>query len=92
MPTIHVIGAGLAGCEAALQAAEAGARVILYEMLTGKVPFDRTTSVNILMAHVHEEAPPMHRMNELISVSSAMEAVVAGCMAKDPERRFRSMD
>ena len=66
--------------------------VILYEMLTGKVPFDRATSVNILMAHVHDEAPPMRSTNELISVSSAMEEVVAGCMAKDPERRFRSMD
>ena len=32
MSPIHVIGAGLAGCEAAFQAAEAGARVILYEM------------------------------------------------------------
>jgi methylenetetrahydrofolate--tRNA-(uracil-5-)-methyltransferase len=29
---IHIIGAGLAGCEAAFQAAEAGARVVLYEM------------------------------------------------------------
>jgi serine/threonine protein kinase len=66
--------------------------VILYEMLTGKVPFDRTTSVNILMAHVHDEAPPMSQTNPLISVSSATEAAVAGCMAKDPERRFKSMD
>jgi methylenetetrahydrofolate--tRNA-(uracil-5-)-methyltransferase len=32
LQTIHVIGAGLAGCEAAFQAAEAGARVVLYEM------------------------------------------------------------
>ncbi len=66
--------------------------VIVYEMLTGKVPFDRATSVNILMAHVHETPPPMRQMNELISVSSAMEAVVSGCMAKDPEQRFRTMD
>lgn len=36
MDTIHVIGAGLAGCEAAYQAAEAGARVILYEMRPDK--------------------------------------------------------
>lgn len=36
MRLIHVIGAGLAGCEAAWQAAEAGARVILYEMRPGK--------------------------------------------------------
>ena len=32
METIHIIGAGLAGCEAAYQAAEAGAQVVLYEM------------------------------------------------------------
>jgi methylenetetrahydrofolate--tRNA-(uracil-5-)-methyltransferase len=32
LQTIQVIGAGLAGCEAAFQAAEAGARVVLYEM------------------------------------------------------------
>ena len=32
MSPIHIIGAGLAGCEAAFQAAEAGARVVLYEM------------------------------------------------------------
>jgi len=33
---IHIIGAGLAGCEAAFQAAEAGARVVLCEMRPGK--------------------------------------------------------
>jgi serine/threonine protein kinase len=66
--------------------------VILYEMLTGKVPFDRSSSVNILMAHVHEQAPPMHQMNSAISVSHAMEEAVTGCMAKDPDQRFRSMD
>ncbi|MGH9652699.1 MAG: FAD-dependent oxidoreductase, partial [Bryobacteraceae bacterium] len=32
MQSIHIIGAGLAGCEAASQAAFAGARVVLYEM------------------------------------------------------------
>ncbi len=32
MQTIHIIGAGLAGCEAAFHAAEAGAHVVLYEM------------------------------------------------------------
>src|SRR5580704_1015298 len=33
--------------------------IILYEMVTGKVPFDRPNSVNILMAHVNEEPPPL---------------------------------
>jgi eukaryotic-like serine/threonine-protein kinase len=66
--------------------------IILCEMLTGKVPFDRPTSVNILMAHVNEDAPPMRQLNPRISVSGPVEYAVLGCMAKDPEKRFRSMD
>src|SRR3974390_1369508 len=66
--------------------------VIMYEMVTGKVPFDRPNSVNILMAHVNEEAPPMRQMNPNITLSPAVEETVGGCMAKDPDQRFRSMD
>jgi serine/threonine-protein kinase len=66
--------------------------IILYEMITGKVPFDRPNSVNILMAHVNEEAPPMRQMNPNIQISGAIEETVMRCMAKDVEARFRSMD
>ncbi|MCC7534651.1 MAG: serine/threonine protein kinase [Deltaproteobacteria bacterium] len=66
--------------------------VILYEMLTGKVPFDRPNSVNILMAHVQEQAPALREANPAISVSPILEAVVVKCMAKRPEERFFSMD
>jgi len=37
--------------------------IIMYEMLAGKVPFERATSVNILMAHVGEPPPPMREVN-----------------------------
>ncbi len=66
--------------------------IIMYEMITGKVPFDRPNSVNILMAHVNEDAPPMRQMNPAISLSPAVEETVLRCMAKDPDTRFRSMD
>ena len=66
--------------------------IIMYEMLTGKVPFDRPNSVNILMAHVNEEPPALRQMNPNINPSQAIEDTVARCMAKDPETRFRSMD
>jgi serine/threonine-protein kinase len=66
--------------------------IIMYEMLTGKVPFDRPNSVNILMAHVNEEPPPLRTMNPNINPSPAIEETVARCMMKDPENRFRSMD
>ena len=66
--------------------------IIMYEMLTGKVPFDRPNSVNILMAHVNEEPPPVRVMNPNVNPSGAFEETVMRCMAKDPETRFRSMD
>jgi eukaryotic-like serine/threonine-protein kinase len=66
--------------------------IIMYEMLTGKVPFDRPNSVNILMAHVNEEPPPVRVMNPNINPSPQFEETVMRCMAKDPDTRFRSMD
>jgi serine/threonine-protein kinase len=66
--------------------------IIMYEMCTGKVPFDRPNSVNILMAHVNEEAPPVRVMNPNCNPSPAFEETIMRCMAKDPDTRFRSMD
>ena len=66
--------------------------VILFEMLTGKVPFESPTSVGILMAHVKDKLPPMRQVNPSVQVSAAMEDLVGRCMAKAPDDRFRSMD
>jgi eukaryotic-like serine/threonine-protein kinase len=66
--------------------------VIMYEMLCGKVPFDRPNSVNILMAHVNDAVPPMRSINPNIEVSEVMEHTVMRCMSKDPDQRFSSMD
>jgi len=57
----------------------------MYEMITGKVPFDRPNSVNILMAHVNEEAPALRQMNPNVNVSRH-RGHVARCMAKDPDQ------
>jgi serine/threonine-protein kinase len=66
--------------------------VILYEMLTGKVPFDRPNSVNILMAHVHDAPPPFDHINPEHQIPRALEAVVLRCLAKQPTDRFATMD
>ena len=66
--------------------------VILYEMLTGKVPFDRPNSVNILMAHVHEAPPAMREINPNAAVPPILEQIVMKTMAKSADDRFASMD
>jgi serine/threonine-protein kinase len=66
--------------------------VMMFEMLTGRVPFDRANSVNILMAHIQEEIPGMTAFNPEVHVPAPLETVVRRCMAKDPAARYASMD
>ncbi len=66
--------------------------VMLFEMLTGRVPFDKPNSVNLLMAHVTEEVPRLGDVNAGVLVPPGVEALVYRCLAKDPTERFASMD
>jgi eukaryotic-like serine/threonine-protein kinase len=66
--------------------------IIMYEMLAGKVPFERASSVNILMAHVGEPPPPMRAVNPNLVCSPVFEELVMSCIAKDPNQRYSSMD
>ena len=66
--------------------------VIMYEMVTGKVPFDRPKSLEILMAHQRDEVPPIRKMNPMARVSPALEETIMRSLAKNPNDRYRSMD
>ena len=66
--------------------------VVAYELLTGKVPFDRGSSVKTLMAHVNDAPPPLYQTNPDVTVSPEMTAVVMRCIEKDPKHRYASVD
>ncbi|MDB4928600.1 MAG: Serine/threonine protein kinase PrkC, regulator of stationary phase [Myxococcaceae bacterium] len=66
--------------------------VMLFELLTGKVPFERSSSVNLLMAHVSDPVPTLVEVNPLVQVPAAVEEIVYRCLAKRPEERYASMD
>jgi serine/threonine protein kinase len=66
--------------------------VMLFEMLTGKVPFDRPNSVNILMAHVHEPPPTFQETNPSLQLPAGIEALVMKALSKQPDDRYASMD
>jgi len=66
--------------------------VMLFEMLTGRVPFDKANSVNLLMAHVTEEVPTLASINPTVEIPPGVEALVYRCLAKDPAERFATMD
>jgi serine/threonine-protein kinase len=64
--------------------------VMLYELLTGQVPFDAESPVSIALKHVSEAAVPPSQLNP--AVSPALDAVVLRALEKDPAMRFADAD
>src|SRR5215207_5543361 len=64
--------------------------VVLYEMLTGRVPHDAETQVGVLMRHVSGRPLPARDANP--EVPEELDAMVARLLARDPEDRYRDAD
>ena len=64
--------------------------VMLFEMLTGRVPFDGENAVAIAMKQVGEEPPVPSTINP--KVTPALDAVVLKSLAKDPAQRFQTAE
>jgi serine/threonine-protein kinase len=62
--------------------------IILYELLTGRLPFAGQATMDVLLAHA-TEPPPSFDASGGSGVSAAIEAVVLKCLAKDPNQRPR---
>ncbi len=64
--------------------------IVMYEMLTGQVPFDGDNPVNIALQHINSEMTPP---SELVSgVPPALEHIILKCCDKYPVNRFASAD
>lgn len=66
--------------------------VVLYEALTGKVPFTGNAPLEIILKHVHQPVPPLVTPPNLEPAPASMVDVVMKCLAKSPMDRFQSMD
>jgi beta-lactam-binding protein with PASTA domain/predicted Ser/Thr protein kinase len=64
--------------------------IILYEMLTGRVPFEGESAVTIALKQVGEAPVPPSAYNP--AIPPALEAVVLRALEKDPARRFADAD
>ncbi|MCL6471487.1 MAG: Stk1 family PASTA domain-containing Ser/Thr kinase [Firmicutes bacterium] len=62
--------------------------VVLYEMLTGRVPFDGDNPVAIALKHVHEFPIPPRDINP--DIPDELQIIVAKAMAKNPDSRYQS--
>jgi serine/threonine-protein kinase len=64
--------------------------VILYELLTGRVPFDGEGAVSVALKHINERPAPPSGFNA--SIPPELEAVVMCALEKDPAQRFADAD
>lgn len=63
--------------------------VVLYEMVTGRVPFDGDTAVTVAVKHLQDELVPPMTFNRGISFS--LEQIIKKCMEKSPDRRYQDI-
>ncbi|HEX4461164.1 MAG TPA: serine/threonine-protein kinase, partial [Polyangia bacterium] len=64
---------------------------ILYEMLTGDVPFHAETFMGVLTKHMFEGPMPPSQRNPSAHIPPDVEAVVMKALAKDRDQRFQTM-
>jgi tRNA A-37 threonylcarbamoyl transferase component Bud32 len=66
--------------------------VILYEMASGKVPFDADNFMGILTQHMYKAPVPIRALVPEVDVPAGLDAIVLKCLSKKPEGRYASMD
>ncbi len=63
---------------------------ILYEMVTGRRPFQRETPAQVLAAVIERDPEPIERLRR--DAPAALASLVARCLQKDPQSRFAATD
>jgi serine/threonine-protein kinase len=64
--------------------------VVMFEMLTGRPPFDADSQVAVALKHVNQPAPSPREL--VATVPPELEAIVLKALAKDPARRYESAE
>ncbi len=89
MGTVHYLSPEQAQGQPATQASDVYAiGVVLYEMVTGRVPFDGASPEEIVLKQIQQEPLPPHLINGRLPL--ALEGFVLKALAKDPAKRYAS--
>jgi serine/threonine protein kinase len=65
--------------------------VIMYEMFTGRVPFEADTYMGVLTQHMFVQPVPPSRVCAAAAELGALEDITLVCLAKKPEERYQTM-
>ena len=64
--------------------------IVMYEAVTGKVPFEGDDAITVALKQVNEQPKPPSLLNP--EVDPQFEAIILKCMQKDPAARFQTAD
>lgn len=63
--------------------------IVMYEMVTGRVPFDGDTTVAVAIQHLQEEMTPPGKYAKELPIS--LEKIILKCTQKNPDRRYQTI-
>jgi serine/threonine-protein kinase len=66
--------------------------VILYELASGKVPFDADNFMGILTQHMYKAPVPIRALVPEVDVPPGLDAIVLKCLTKKPDGRYGTME
>ncbi len=64
--------------------------IILYEMLTGEIPYDSETPLSVLQKHITEPIPSLYEHR--VDLPPSFEKIISTALAKEPEDRYQTAD
>jgi eukaryotic-like serine/threonine-protein kinase len=68
------------------------AGVILFDMLTGRPPFEASAAAEVLAMQINKAPPSPREIAPHLEITEAAERLILKAMSKEPERRHQSMD
>ncbi|MDF2677031.1 MAG: pknB [Bacillota bacterium] len=66
--------------------------VVMYEMITGEVPFDADNHITVAMKQIQERAIPPSKKYPDLKISAALENIIMKCLEKHQSFRFQNID
>ena len=65
--------------------------IMMYEALSGEVPFNAPSVMELLIKHLQQKPVPLRKFKPELKISEAMDSIVMKCLRKRPEDRFQTI-